>query len=86
MTLSLLCRSNTEDNEHIAYAVYLNVESAAHRSYHPNFVLKNHKANQQAHRRRWRDTCVEIETDWYDRDLHQLRAAEFFGPLCVHAQ
>ena len=68
-------RVNGEDNVHAAYAAHLCMENAAHRGYQPNFVLKNSKAIQQAHRRRWQETCVKIQTGWLEKDLQHLREA-----------
>ena len=78
-------RVNGDDNVHAAYAAHLCMENAAHRGYQPNFVLMNSKAIQQAHRRRWQGTCVEIQTDWLEKDLQHLREAAYFISVCVHA-
>ena len=73
------CQPSGEDNVHAAYSAHLCMENAAHRGYHPNFVLKNANAIPQAHKRRWKETCIEIATDWMEKDLDRLREASDFS-------
>ena len=78
-------RVNGEDNVHAAYSAHMCMENAAHRGYHPTFVLKNSKAIQQAHHRRWKETCIEIQTDRLEKDLQNLReAADFSDHLLIY--
>ena len=77
-------RVNGEDNAQSAYSAYLNMESAVNRGHCPCFIFKNSNSIPKAHRRRRKETRVEIETDWHERDLKALRACEDFdGHLCT---
>ena len=54
--------SFSENNCLLAYSDHLQIESSKHRRYTPSFVLQNSNQVAKAHRRRWKDTVVEIET------------------------
>eukprot|EP00974_Lingulodinium_polyedra_P038252 3666764-Lingulodinium_polyedra.AAC.1 len=49
-----------------------------HQSYVPLVHLRDPGKARRAHRRRWKDTCLEISVKWRDKDTDTLRKAEHF--------
>ena len=71
--------SLTQNNAMVAYADHLQVESAQNREYLPCFVVTEPRNVKRAHKKQWKDTCVEISTNWYDSDTQVLKNSVDFS-------